>query len=829
MATPYNHLENDPKWQRIWQEKGVFRVPLPESGIQDEASKAQKRRYILDMFPYPSGAGLHVGHPEGYTATDVVARYWRMKGEHVLHTMGWDAFGLPAENYAIKTGVHPAESTKQNIDNFRRQIQSIGFSYDWQREFSTSDPSYYRWTQWMFLFLYDHGLAERKASKVNWCESCKTVLANEQVVGDSECERCGNTVIQKVLKQWFFKISEYADTLIDGLDALDWPEGLKQMQRNWIGKTNGLVIHHPVEETQMVIDTFTTTAPWSFADTFIAIAPEHPLVPELVKDMPQEHDAHAFVEKMQALKDEERTDDDKTKEGVFTGRYATDPFDGKRLPIWIANYVLPQYGTGAVRASAHDARDAAFANTYGIQLKEVVDRVDGMPANAHEHGGVLKDSGIWTGREVTKIGEEFTTWAVEKGIAQVKTTYKLRDWLVSRQRYWGAPIPIVYDDQGDHYPVPASLLPVMLPKDVDFRPTGDSPLVGSKEFHDPQLLQEVEDALKAQGTLPHDRTIVRRESDTLDGFVCSSWYMFRYIDPHNAQEFASSEALQRWMPVDLYVGGAEHAVLHLLYARFLTQALYDACLSPVQEPFKALRNQGIILAEDGRKMSKRWGNVVNPDDVIHQYGADTLRMYELFMGPIEDAKPWSENGVRGVRRFVDKTWGLFAHNAVVDADTPSETRTLLYKTLKQIGNDIEGFKFNTSISSMMILVNHLLEDPTQRLTHEVAGVFVRVLSPFAPHLAEELFASIQPERSQQGELVCQLEWPAVDEDALQDETITIGVQINGKTRGSIQIEPDATQDEVLRVASELPAWSTYVSSSPKKVIYVPGKILNVIV
>ncbi|MCA9375866.1 MAG: leucine--tRNA ligase [Candidatus Doudnabacteria bacterium] len=813
MATPYDHTSKDAVWQERWREAGAFTT-------SDDPLDARPKRYILDMFPYPSGAGLHVGHLEGYTATDIVSRYWRMKGENVLHPMGWDAFGLPAENYAIKTGVHPKETTKQNTDNFRSQIQKAGLSYDWEREIDTSSPEYYKWTQWFFLLLHGRELAERKLSKVNWCESCKTVLANEQVL-DGRCERCDTEVVQKEQEQWFFKITEYADRLISSLDTIDWPDGIKAMQENWVGRSEGARIRFAVADSSDVLEVFTTRPDTLFGVTFMALAPEHPMVKQFTTSE-QQAEVEAYIEATTKKSELERQASDE-KTGVFTGGFVMNPVNGEQVPVWIADYVLMGYGTGAIMAvPAHDERDNVFANKYDLPIVNVI---GGLEDPYAKEGGLLEHSDFLNGLDVKSGIQTAIEWIESNNAGVRETTYKLRDWLISRQRYWGAPIPMVYDDQGDVYALPEDELPVLLPEDVDFKPTGESPLVDSETFHAKEDMERITKKLHDAGTLSSDRTIVRRESDTMDGFACSSWYMFRFTDPHNADAFAGKEALSRMMPVDLYVGGAEHAVLHLLYARFFTMVLHDLGYVEFDEPFQALRNPGIILAEDNRKMSKRWGNVVNPDDVIAQHGADTLRMYEMFVGPIEDSKPWSQSGVLGVRRFVDKVWGLFASGSLAAGETPSETRTLLHKTLKKVQEDIEGFSFNTSVSAMMILANHLSEDPTVRVTQEVADVFLKVVSPFAPHLAESCYEAIGG-----GGLVAMMEWPQLDESALQDETVTIAFQVLGKTRGTFQVAPDATEEEALAIAAQLPGYAQHVGNAElKKVIYVPRRILNVIV
>lgn len=794
-----------------WQKSGVFSAKNSES---------KPKYYCLDMFPYPSAQGLHVGHPEGYTATDILSRYKRMQGMNVLHPMGWDAFGLPAENYAIKTGVDPDTSTHANITNFRRQIQDLGFSYDWSREVDTSSPEYYRWTQWMFLQMYKHGLAYRKKAKVNWCNTCQTVLANEQVI-DGMCERSKDPVIQKDLEQWFFKITDYAERLLADLETLDWPEPIKLMQRNWIGKKEGVVITHTVADMDLKLETFSAYPGWLFADTFIVMAPEHPAVVQLVTGTAQEKEVMQFVLDMQKRSTAERGDADKEKLGVFTGRYAVDPFNpGARMPIWLANFAMMDFGTGIIRCSAHDVRDYEFAQKYDIALKEVVERVEpNMPVNAHENTGVLKDSGTFSGRTLSpELIAEMIDWMVAQGFAERRVTYRLRDWLISRQRYWGAPIPAVYDPEGNIHPVKEEHLPIVLPTDVDYRPKGTSPLGSSEEY------KKRAEELYGKGW--------HFEVDTMDTFVCSSWYYLRYCDPNNAAKFAEKELLKQWLPVDMYVGGAEHAVLHLLYARFFHKALQDFGEIPKEvgpEPFKALRNQGMILGEDHQKMSKSRGNVVNPDDVVSQYGADTLRMYEMFMGPFEEVKPWSTDSIKGIKKFLDRVRA--AVNNAVDGiaagtlqDTPHMSRNI-HKATKKVTEDIEGFRFNTAISTMMIYMNDkdFVADKTVDLN--ALKTLVLLLAPFAPFTCEELWPAFNDTAA-----LATATWPTFDAAQIKDDTATVAVQINGKTRGTVNLATDAVQQTALDAAHADEKISKHLDGKNiAKVIYVPGRILNLII
>jgi leucyl-tRNA synthetase len=822
MEKSYQHQQIEKKWQKKWVSKKLFKA----------SDKSRKPKYyLLDMFPYPSGAGLHVGHPEGYTATDIIARYKRMKGYNVLHPMGWDSFGLPAENYAIKTKIHPDKSTNTNIKTFRRQIQELGFSYDWDREISTCSVEYYRWTQWLFSFLYKNGLAYKKKAPVNWCPNCNTVLANEQVV-DGRCDRCKTEVIQKELSQWFFKITDYLEKkgktsgLLDGLKKIDWPESTKAGQTNWIGKKEGTNIHHQVEGMKIQLDTFSAYPAWLFADTFIVMAPEHPLVKELVKGTKHEKEANDFIKETRKITAQERNEDHFEKKGVFTGRYALDPFNpGARMPIWIANFALMDFGTGIIRCSAHDVRDYEFAQKYKIPLNEVVERkVESEPINAHSNEGVLKNSGPFSGKSINaELIQEMLDWIEKSKIGKRTVTYRIRDWLVSRQRYWGAPIPIVYDDQGKDYLVPDDELPVKLPTDVDFNPTGESPLVKSKKFHAAKDLKRIELKLKKKKILPADRTLVKRESDTMDTFVCSSWYFFRFMDPKNKKEFASQKLINQWGPVDLYVGGAEHTVLHLLYARFFTKALHHHGMIKFDEPFKKLRHQGLILGEDGEKMSKSRGNVINPDGIIKDYGADTLRIYEMFMGPFEQQKPWSMKGVQGVYRFLQKVWRLATEVPQTKKKPERETLKIMHQTLKKVTSDIEEFKFNTAVSQMMIFINHL--QTLEKLPQAALEMLLICLYPFAPHLSEELWESLKKKST-----LLEHKWPKFDARLAKEDLINLPVQVNGKLRATIQVPVDISQADALQKAKEDAHVQKYLEGVQiVKEIFVPGKIVNIVV
>jgi leucyl-tRNA synthetase len=819
----YDHKDIEAKWQRIWEQTGLF-------ATGDDPTK--KKCYILDMFPYPSGNGLHVGHPEGYTATDIVSRKRRMEGWNVLHPMGWDAFGLPAENYAIKTGVHPKDSTWKNIDNFRRQLKMLGFSYDWSREINTADPGYYRWTQWLFLFLYKKGLAYKRKAPVNWCTSCQTVLANEQVVNGT-CERCKSPVIQKELEQWFFRVTEYADRLLEGLDRVDWPERIKAMQVNWIGRSEGSEIAfrgmstephdekggaYWLSEREYEIAVFTTRPDTLMGVSYVVLAPEHPLTMKIVAP---EHRAEvdAYVAASRGKSELERTGLEKDKTGVPLGVTVRHPLTGAEIPVWTADYALASYGTGAVMGvPAHDDRDFAFAKKYGLPVTYVIAPPHDVSEARHKEGnehaytdaGVLVNSNEFDGLTSGDAKQKITDALEAKGLGRRRIQYHLRDWLVSRQRYWGAPIPIIYCESCGEVPVPEEALPVLLPYDVDFRPTGEPPLARSEEFQDVKC--------------PHCGKQARRESDTMDAFVDSSWYFLRYPTPHDGERAFSQHAVNYWTPVDLYVGGAEHAVLHLLFARFFTKALFDHGLLPFDEPFLKLRSQGLILGEGGVKMSKSLGNVINPDDVVAEYGADTLRLYEMFMGDFEVAKPWDTKGISGCRRFLDRTWAA-VHDLVHQKrnETSPELQRALHKTIKKVSADIEAFKFNTAISSMMILLNEWSDlgggDP------KFAGDFVKLLSPFAPHLADELWRLLGHQES-----VLMSSWPAYDESLLKEDVVAVVVQVNGKVRDRVEMPAGLGEEDAKAHAFASDKVKPHLDGKRIiKVVVVKDKLVNVVV
>lgn len=803
----YDPQSIEAKWQQYWEDQGLFRTPADAT--------EETKYYILPQLPYPSGSGLHVGHSEVYNGCDIYARYQRMQGKKVLQVIGWDSFGLPAENYAIKTNVHPRKSTDDAVNNFRTQIKSLGISVDWEREVGSHNPDYYKWTQWFFLLFYNQGLAYRKNQSVNWCDSCKTVLANAQVV-DGHCERCDSEVQEREMEQWYLKITDYADKLLEGLDRIDWPEETKKRQRDWIGRSEGVNWKLRVKDTDVSFDAYDSVPQTFMAQTFAVIAPEHDKLAELVKGTEQEAAVMKFVEEIKKKKMEGNKFEVQNEiEGVFTGRYLDDPYGTGDLPLWVASFVIAEYGSGVVVSSAHDERDMAFAKKYGIPLRPVMFPADEAEAEKvrnleycyhHDEEAIMEQPQQFAGRKWGEVREDIIDYVVEKGIGERATQYKLRDWSVSRQRFWGAPIPMLYDDKGEIQPVPEQDLPVVLPDDVDFKPTGESPLNYSPSFND-----GVEEKY-GKGW--------RRETDTLDTFMCSSWYYYRYLDPKNDGAFASPEALKAWMPVDFYLGGEEHVNGHLLYARFFTKVLYDAGYIDFDEPFTKHRHQGLILGEDNRKMSKRWGNVINPTDVVNEYGADTIRTYQMFMGPLEDTKPWSTNGVRGVRKFLDRVWRL---QEMVGDTEPEEVTRELHKTIKKVGDDMEVMKFNTAIAKMMELTNVITK--AGAATGASLGEFMKILCPFAPHIAEEIWEALGNKPS-----VTTQDWPSYDESLLVQDEVEIVVQINGKVRDKLMVAADASEDDVRAQALSTEKVQKWLDGKdPKKVVYVAGKLVSIVV
>ncbi len=887
---PFGEIEK--KWQQVWEEEKTFHTP-------DEPDRGKEKFYVLDMFPYPSGSGLHVGHPEGYTATDIVARYKRMNGFNVLHPMGWDAFGLPAEQYALKTNTHPRETTEQNVDRFRTQLKSLGFSYDWDREVNTTDPKYFKWTQWIFLKLYEKGLAYQSEVPVWWCPALGTTLANEEVI-DGKSEIGGHECVRKPLRQWMLRITKYAERLLEGLDELDWPESTKEMQRNWIGRSEGAEVEFDVlGYPQEKIRVFTTRPDTLFGATYMVLAPEHPLVPK-VTTADHFDDVEDYIEEAARKSDLERMELQKEKSGVFSGGFAMNPVNGEKIPIWIADYVLISYGTGAIMAvPAHDERDYEFARAFDLPIREVVSGGD-IAEGAYTGEGELVNSSS-TDREIPGIArkgvsinglsveegkKKITAWLEKQGRGTHKVNYKLRDWLFSRQRYWGEPFPIIFVDDRPK-PLPEDALPVTLPEVEEFKPSGsvEGPLATLEEW--------------VNTTDPETGEPAVRETNTMPQWAGSCWYYLRFIDPHNKEKLVDLEKEKYWMPVDLYIGGSEHAVLHLLYARFWHKVLYDAGVVSSPEPFGKLIHQGMVLGEmeytlyvkpdgtyvsaehvvdgdvtktgepvdaekvDGseiekqgdhfvlardpeirvdaraHKMSKSRGNVINPDDVVSEYGADSLRLYEMFMGPLEQVKPWSMRGVEGVHRFLNRAWRLLVdsspdeegfdpvdtplRDAVEDIEPSPEQLRVLHRTIEKVSGDIEELSFNTAIAAMMEFVNEA--NKWEFVPLSVARDFVLILSPFAPHLAEELWAKLG------GSATLAYEpWPEVVEEYLQEDEVEIAVQVNGKVRGSIRVAPEAPESDVLDRARAEENVARYLGNGDvRREIYVPGRIVNFVV
>ena len=805
----YNHRVIEKKWQKYWDENKTFKT-------LDDHTK--EKFYALDMFPYPSGAGLHVGHPEGYTATDILSRYKRANGYNVLHPMGWDAFGLPAEQYALDTGNDPRDFTKTNIDTFRRQIKELGFSYDWDREVNTTDPNYYKWTQWIFKKLYEKGLAYVDEVPVNWCPALGTVLSNEEVI-DGKSERGGHPVERRPMRQWVLKITDYAEKLLADLDILDWPESLKAMQRNWIGKSVGAEIDFKIEGTDKAFTVFTTRADTVFGVSYCVLAPEHKLVEEIVTEG-QKAAVEEYLDIVKRKSDLERTDLNKDKTGVFTGAYAINPVNGEKVELWIADYVLASYGTGAVMAvPAHDERDYEFATKFNLPIKAVIEDNGEVVVPFYGDGKHINSdfiNGLNNEEAIAKVIE----FLEENKVGRSKVTYKLRDWLFSRQRYWGEPIPIIHWEDGTMTTVPDSELPLLLPETDNIKPsgTGESPLANIEEW-----LNVVDPETGKKG---------KRETNTMPQWAGSCWYYLRYIDPHNDEMFADPEKLKYWLPVDVYIGGAEHAVLHLLYARFWHKVLYDLGLVPTREPFQKLFNQGMILAEgkDGRpeKMSKSKGNVVNPDDIIVSHGADTLRVYEMFMGPLDASIAWSENGLDGSRRFLDRVYRLFVdeetgkvNDKVQDKDN-AELEVSYNFTVKKVSEDIEILGFNTAISQLMVFVNDCYK--AEYIPRKYALGFIQLLAPFAPHLAEEMW-----EIYGNTESISYVPWPSFDESKLVSDTVEIVVQLMGKVKAKLDVKKDLTPAELEQIVLANEEVKELIEGKQvMKVIVVPGRLVNIV-
>jgi len=800
----YNHKEIEKKWQKYWAKKNEFNT-------HDEPDKP--KFYALDMFPYPSGQGLHVGHPEGYTATDILSRFKRSQGYNVLHPMGWDAFGLPAEQYALDTGNDPAEFTKKNIETFRRQINALGFSYDWNREINTTDPEYYKWTQWIFTKLYEKGLAYEAEVPVNWVPELGTVIANEEVI-DGKSERGGYDVIRKPMRQWMLKITAYADRLLDDLEEVDWPESIKEMQRNWIGRSVGANVTFKVAGMEKDFTVFTTRPDTLFGATYAVLAPEHELVAQITT--PEQKAAiDAYVEEASKKSDLNRTDLAKEKTGVFTGAYAINPVNGKEIPIWIADYVLASYGTGAIMAvPAHDERDHEFAKTFGLEIIPVL-AGGNVEESAYTEDGLHINSDFLDGLDKETAIEKMVAWLEENHVGKKEVSYRLRDWLFSRQRYWGEPIPIIHWEDGTTTTLPEDQLPLRLPKTDNIKPsgTGESPLANVTDW--------------VNVTDPETGKKGRRETNTMPQWAGSSWYFLRFIDPHNKSVLADYDKLKRWMPVDIYIGGAEHAVLHLLYARFWHKFLYDIGVVPTKEPFEKLFNQGMILGENNEKMSKSRGNVVNPDDVTNQYGADTLRLYEMFMGPLDASIAWNENGLEGSRKFLDRVWRL-----IVDENGKMRDRIttfndgklskVYHQTVKKVTEDFEQLHFNTAISQLMVFVNEAYK--ADALPYEYVEGFVQLLAPIAPHIGEELWSILGNDHG-----ISYVPWPTYDESALVEDEIEVVFQVNGKVRAKAMVPADAEKAVLEQLAQENELVQEQLQGKTiRKVIVVPNKLVNIV-
>jgi len=844
----YNPQRIEFKWQKIWKKNEIHKI----SGRKDRP----KKYYCLDMFPYPSGNGLHVGHMRGYTYSDVIARKKKMEGYNILHPMGWDAFGLPAENFAIKYGIHPQKSTNKNIENIRKDLNSAGYMYDWSREITTCEPDYYKWTQWLFIQLYKKGLAYRKSASINWCPSCKAGLANEEVVG-GRCERCGAEVMKKNFKQWFFKITDYADRLLDDFDRnqLDWPEKVKIMQKNWIGRSYGTEFSMEVKyagdhkmlagklkgvelaqagvenpEDFVKIKVYTTRIDTVFGITYVVLAPEHPLVKSLTTPE-QEKEVNKYIEEAKKKSEIERTSEEREKTGVFTGSYAINPVNGQEVPIWVADYVLAHYGTGAIMAvPAHDQRDYEFAEKYNLEIIEVIKPAEGnssVDKEAFEEDGILVGSGEFSGLPSGEARKKITKWMMEKGFGFATKNYRLRDWLISRQRYWGAPIPIIYCEKCGEVVVPEDQLPVLLPPLEDFKPTGtgESPLAKVEKF--------------VNTTCPKCGGPAKRETDTISQWVCSSWYYIRYADPKNNDKIFEKDKINYWLPVDLYVGGVEHAILHLLYSRFITKFLFDQGFIEFEEPFIRLFNQGMIYYK-GAKMSKSKGNVVKPAEFFEKYGADTMRVYELFMGPAEQDVEWNDQGVVGVFRFLQKVWDVAikvkSQNSKVESQklkvksSNLEFEKLRHKTIKKVTEDIENFRFNTAVSCLMEYVNKI-QNSKFKIPKEFIETLLLLLAPMAPHICEELWSQFHPDLyKNKSYTIFNEKWPSYNSDLIIDKVAQIVIQINGKLRDVVKIDTNISEQDLLKIVKERPKILKYIRDKEiKKIIFVRGKLMNLVV
>ena len=802
MATQYNHSAIEKKWRENWEEKPI--------NVNDGR---KEKYYCLDMFPYPSGSGLHVGHWRGYVISDVWSRYQLLKGKYVIHPMGWDAFGLPAENYAIKMGVHPAKSTEANIRNIKRQIKQIAAIYDWDMEVNTTDPDFYKWTQWIFVQMFKKGLAYEKEFPINWCPSCKTGLANEEVVNGC-CERCGTTVTKKNLRQWMLKITAYAERLLNDLDKLDWPEKVKKMQTDWIGKSYGAEVDFPIDGREEKITVYTTRPDTLYGATFMVLAPEHALAKSLATDETRDAvEKYIFDSSMRSNVDRMQA---KEKTGVFTGSYAVNPLNGAKTPIWLSDYVLADYGTGAIMCvPAHDDRDFEFARKFGLPIVQVIAKdgkeIENMTEAYTEANGIMINSGDWNGLESAVLKKEAPHMIEEKGFGHKTVNYKLRDWVFSRQRYWGEPIPIIHCPKCGCVPVPEDQLPLKLPEVESYQPTGtgESPLAAIDEW--------------VNTTCPVCGAPAKRETNTMPQWAGSSWYFLRYVDSHNKEELVSREKADKYLPVDMYIGGVEHAVLHLLYSRFYTKFLCDIGAIDFDEPFKKLFNQGMITGKNGIKMSKSKGNVVSPDDLVRDYGCDSLRLYELFVGPPELDAEWDDRGIEGVSRFLNRFWNLVMDNKDKDVKASKEMIKLRHKLVYDIEYRFNQFSLNTVISGFMEYNNKLIELARKEggIDRETLKTFVILLAPFAPHIGEELWQQLGGDDS-----VFHAQWPECDEEAMKDDEIEVAVQVNGKTRAVISVAADISKEDALAAGRE--AVKDKMSGNIVKEIYVPGKIINIV-
>ena len=836
----YNPKEIESKWQKIWREGGINRT---------ENNSDKPKYYILDMFPYPSGTGLHMGHTESYTSTDILYRYKKMKGFDVLHPQGFDAFGLPAENFAIKTGVHPKETTVKNIANYEKQIDSLGMGYDWDTKIVTASPEYYKWTQWIFARFFENDLVYKKTDKINWCDSCKTGLANEQVV-DGGCERCKNKVVQKEIPGWFFKITDFAEDLINDLDKVDWPEHTKVNQKNWIGRSEGSEIDFKIKNSELKIKVFTTRADTLFGVTYMVIAPEHKIIQELKSNIENWGEVENYIIETQKKTEMDRVGSNEKTGFELKGIKAINPANQEEIPVFTADYVLANYGTGAIMAvPAHDQRDFEFALKNNLEIKPVIARVNSVEEifpglteaiikSIRESGfatfgsGLLINSGRFNGMSSEEAKKAITEFVG----GETKTNYRLRDWSISRQRYWGAPIPVVYDLEGKAHIVPDEHLPWKLPEDVDFVPTGESPLKKSKEFF------ERTEKIFGKGWTP--------EVDTMDTFVCSSWYYLRYPDSKNGKEFCSKEMMEKWLPVDLYIGGAEHTYMHLLYARFMTKALRKIGVLDFDEPFLKLRHQGMVLDKNGGKMSKSKGNVINPDDMVARFGADAVRMYMMFLGPLEDEVKWNEDNIVGIYRFLERVWKSINDNIELSYSAISLKKLIsnlniefvLNKTIKEVGEDIENFKFNTAISKLMVLFNktgrlpllNFFKNPDfyELISRNDTEKLIILLAPFAPHIAEELWSGLSEisndEKYKQS--IFLQKWPEYDESKIKENTFNLVIQVNGKVRANVEASVDISQEEAERLALGLGEIKKWIEGKEiKKIIFVKGKLVNLVV